>query len=85
MHMHLLGQSGRIEVQRTNGDVECILDIPKYQFEWQRTYRLVEPVTVKRDDILHIECLFDNPNDYNVYWGDGTNDEMCLGTLFMTH
>ncbi len=38
LHMHQLGRSGRLEIVRANGQVDCLLDIPKWDFHWQLPY-----------------------------------------------
>jgi hypothetical protein len=57
---------------------------------------LVQPKTARPGDSLSLECHWDNsasnqpivngvrqaPIDLN--WGEGTNDEMCLGGFFIT-
>lgn len=96
LHMHELGQSGRTEVVRSNGDEECLLDIPRWDFAWQGTYGLQQEVLVEPGDRMRIHCEWDNsatnqrfvegeqiaPQD--VQWGEGTGDEMCLSALFVT-
>lgn len=84
IHMHTLGKSGRMYVEPAEGGEECLLDVPRWDFNWQRGYRLSDPVDVYGGDRLVIECTWDNPTDEDVYWGDGTGDEMCLGTMFLT-
>jgi len=95
-HMHTLGTQGEIEIQRQGGGAECMLDIPRWDFHWQGTYKFVEPKVVRPGDKLYIECHWDNtaghqqvvdgvplqPKDTS--WGEGTTDEMCLGTFYMT-
>jgi hypothetical protein len=85
-HMHLLGQRARIEVQRKNGDTECLLDIPKWDFNWQQFYFIDSPVGVQLDegDRVSFSCTWDNPLDKTVRWGDGTEDEMCISYLYVT-
>ncbi len=91
-HMHLLGTSIRVEVERAGGGRECLLDIPRWDFNWQQFYRLPadELVRVRPGDALRLTCVYDNsagnqpvvngeqlpPRD--VRWGEGTLDEMCL-------
>ncbi|HYI00811.1 hypothetical protein [Hyalangium sp.] len=35
---------------------------------------------------MAVECHWDNsqPGAKDVSWGEGTSDEMCLGTFYMT-
>jgi hypothetical protein len=83
VHMHKLGVSGRMYIDRGDGDEECLVDIPRYDFNWQRAYGFVEPKVVNAGDEVVVECTWDNPGDQDVFWGEGTGDEMCLGTMLM--
>ena len=91
-HMHLLGT--RISTLLIGGPV--LVDIPRWDFHWQQAFSFKEPVRIKPDDVLSIECTYDNsatnqpvvngqqqaPRE--VTWGEGTNDEMCLSYLGLT-
>lgn len=95
-HMHLLGTRGYLQVSKQVGGDECLLDIPKWDFDWQGFYYLRDPVRINKGDRLTIDCRWDNsaanqplidgtpaiPQD--VYWGEGSRDEMCLGGLYIT-
>ncbi|MCA9712881.1 MAG: hypothetical protein KDK70_44060, partial [Myxococcales bacterium] len=82
-HMHTLGRSLKLTIG-DGADANCLLNIPAWDFDWQRTYRLAEPQLIREDEELHLDCVWDNPTDQDVAWGDGTGDEMCLGVLLMT-
>ncbi|MEW5853566.1 MAG: monooxygenase [Myxococcota bacterium] len=86
LHMHMLGRSGWIGIQRAGGEYECMLDIPRWDFHWQNSYGFVEPKTVHPGDLVNIECHWDNnaPDADDVRWGEGTGEEMCLGILYVT-
>jgi len=84
LHMHTLGRTARMEVERADGEKDCLLEIDDWDFDWQRTYAFSEPKTISPGDTWRIECSWDNPTDQDVDWGDGTGDEMCLGTVLMT-
>jgi hypothetical protein len=65
-----------------------LIKIDHWNFNWQGTYAFVEPVRLPKGSWLELEAHFDNSasNPQNpdkpprlVTWGDGTNDEMCLG------
>jgi hypothetical protein len=87
LHMHTLGTRGSLHVRRggDEADQECLVDVPRWDFNWQGTYQFSERVTVETDDTIFLECHFDNSNgDKNVAWGDGTEDEMCLGILYVS-
>ncbi|MBZ5713461.1 monooxygenase [Nannocystis pusilla] len=94
LHMHTRGVRGSLGL--TGGQSTCLLDIPRWDFNWQGSYQLTQPVTVRPGDQLRIECEWDNtaanqpvedgvqqqPRD--ILWGEGTGDEMCLGILYVT-
>jgi len=96
LHMHTLGTHGVLRIDRADGTSECMLDIPKWDFHWQGSYSFLEPKTVNPGDKVYLECHWDNsaanqplvdgvkmpPKD--VTWGEGTTDEMCLGTFYIT-
>ncbi|MFZ5476437.1 MAG: hypothetical protein ACOZNI_06630 [Myxococcota bacterium] len=84
LHLHTLGQSARLWIARADGTEECLLDVPRWDFSWQRTYVLEEAKTIEAGDAVWIECTWDNPTDADVVWGEGTSDEMCLGTMLFS-
>jgi hypothetical protein len=86
LHMHTKGMWGRAEIERGTGQNECILHIPRWNFHWQGGYGLAQPKVLKAGDRLAVECHYDNslPGAKEVSWGEGTDDEMCLGTFYMT-
>ena len=90
-HMHQLGTRGSVSrVQR--GFFTPILEIDRWDFNWQRQYVLQEPIPIFDGDELHVECVYDNsasnqadgraPADVN--WGEGSSDEMCVANLLIT-
>lgn len=95
-HMHTLGDSFTLDLIRKNGDRERLLDIPRWAFNWQGAYDLIDPVKVEAGDRVEMGCVWDNspenqplvhgvrqkPRD--VTWGEGTLDEMCLGGVTIT-
>ncbi|MFM8582592.1 MAG: redoxin, partial [Planctomycetaceae bacterium] len=86
-HMHLRGKACRYELQRANGETTMLLDIPRYDFNWQLLYRYGEPLPLQAGDTLRFTAWYDNSagNPANpdatrtVRWGPQTYDEMQLG------
>jgi hypothetical protein len=86
-HMHLRGKSCRYEALTADGKRETVLDIPRYDFNWQLLYRYAEPRTFKKGTVLTFSATFDNSaaNPANpdpkatVRWGEQTYDEMIVG------
>lgn len=85
-HMHLRGKSFRFEVVRPEGPMN-LLDVPRYDFNWQLSYRLKEPLFLPRGTQVRAVAHFDNSaaNPANpdptktVKWGQQSDDEMMLG------
>jgi hypothetical protein len=86
LHMHTLGTWGKMEIERKTGAKECMLHIPRWDFHWQGAYGFAQPKVVKPGDRIALECHWDNsqPGAKDVQWGEGTGDEMCLGSFLMT-
>lgn len=82
-HMHKRGVSQRLERVKPNGEIECLLDIPRWDFDWQRTYWYSKPIAIDVGDTLRITCTFDTRGAAApITWGEGTDDEMCLASFF---
>jgi hypothetical protein len=88
-HMHLRGKSMRFVAEYPDGRREVILDVPRYEFDWQNLYVLDRPRPMPEGTILHTEAHFDNsaenPNNPDprraVTFGEQTRDEMHVGYL----
>ncbi|MGB8169217.1 MAG: histidine kinase, partial [Chthoniobacteraceae bacterium] len=86
-HMHLRGAAFRYEAILPDGTVRTLLDVPRYDFNWQLSYRYAEPPTLPRGSKVRATGWFDNSanNPANpdptktVKWGPQTFDEMMLG------
>jgi peroxiredoxin/mono/diheme cytochrome c family protein len=86
-HMHLRGKAFRFEAVFADGRREVLLDVPRYEFEWQNVYVLSEPRLMPEGSVLR--CLarydnsvanFSNPDPTKtVTWGEQTKDEMLVG------
>jgi len=86
-HLHLRGAACRYDVIDQQGKTETLLDIPRYDFNWQLLYRYAEPKALHAGDTIRFTAWFDN-SDQNpanpdptqtVRWGPQTFDEMLLG------
>ncbi|MBL9103131.1 MAG: monooxygenase [Myxococcales bacterium] len=89
-HMHMLGTQFGLTLVGADGE-RPILEIPAWDFHWQGSYTLVEPIRVAVGDDVRIRCVYDNTAEkraaaglgppVDVTWGEGTSDEMCLAYL----
>jgi Ca2+-binding EF-hand superfamily protein/mono/diheme cytochrome c family protein len=90
-HMHVRGKAFKFEVTLPGGKTEVLLDIPKYDFNWQLRYDYAVPHFLPRGSTVKITAVFDNStgNPANpdptktVRWGQQTFDEMMIG--YMEH
>ena len=86
-HMHLRGKAFKYELQLPNGTTEVLLDVPRYDFNWQLWYMLKEPKLIPRGSRMICTAYFDNSEDnlanpdpsQEVTWGEQTWDEMMFG------
>jgi len=64
-----------------------LLDIPRYDFNWQLRYALANPIDAPRGAVVHATAWFDNSSanpanpdpTRSVRWGEQTTDEMMIG------
>jgi hypothetical protein len=85
-HMHLRGKAFRIDAVSPEGETALLLDVPRYDFNWQNTYVFAEPVRMREGSQLHCVATYDNSakNPSNpdptkeVTWGDQTWEEMMV-------
>ncbi len=86
-HMHLRGKSFEYNIIEPDGRKKTLLRVPHYDFYWQLSYRLAEPIALKRGTTLQAIAVFDNSknNPHNpdpdaaVTWGEQTSAEMMVG------
>ncbi len=83
-HLHLRGRSMKYMLTSPDGTDEVLLDVPKYDFNWQLYYELETPRRIPAGSKVTVTTLFDNSakNPYNpapekeVFWSEQSWDEM---------
>ncbi|MEX0641562.1 MAG: redoxin domain-containing protein, partial [Pirellulales bacterium] len=88
-HMHYRGKSFRFTAKYPDGSQEILLDVPRYDFNWQNVYKFSEPKRIPESTEIQLDAHYDNSADNllnpdpsrAVYWGDQTWEEMMIGTL----
>jgi peroxiredoxin len=88
-HMHLRGKDFLYEAVYPDGRKETLLSVPRFNFGWQSSYILAEPLAMPRGTVIHCVAHFDNsannPNNPDpskgVTWGDQTWEEMMIGWM----
>ncbi len=86
-HMHLRGKSFRFDAVYPDGRRETLLDVPRYDYNWQLHYFLAElrplPAGTRLECIAHYDNSAGNPSNpapsQTVRWGEQTGEEMLIG------
>ncbi len=86
-HMHLRGKACRYELIDQQGETTVLLDVPRYDFNWQLPYRYAQPKLLRKGSTVKFTAWFDNSSNNpanpdpsrGVPWGEQTFDEMLLG------
>jgi len=88
-HMHLRGKSFCFTAHFPNGRDEVLLDVPRYDFNWQHSYLMASPRAMPAGTCIHCTAIFDNSASnlanpdptVTVEWGEQTWDEMMVATM----
>jgi peroxiredoxin len=86
-HMHLRGKDFIYKATFPDGTSETLLSVPRYDFNWQNSYRFATPKPMPKgtriDCYAHFDNSADNPANPDatktVRWGDQTWEEMMIG------
>ena len=86
-HMHFRGKWMRYELLLPDGKKETLLNVPRYDFNWQLGYQLATPLHVPAGSWLLVTGAFDNSSDNaanpdphkRVHFGLQSWDEMFIG------
>ncbi|WP_084420072.1 redoxin family protein [Henriciella litoralis] len=88
-HAHYRGYASDLRIRYPDGKEEMLVSLPKYDFNWQRSYVFEEPVDVPAGSKLIANYIYDNsennfanpdPN-VDVTWGEQTHEEMLYTSL----
>lgn len=83
-HTHLRGKRWQYVLEKPDGTSEVVLDVPRYDFNWQSFYLYAKPLEIPAGARLVSRAWYDNSadNEHNpdatvtVRWGDQTWEEM---------
>ena len=92
-HMHVRGKDFEYKLVYPNGTSKMLLRVPKYDFNWQISYFVKEPIAVPKGSRIECVAHHDNSagNKFNpdpsitVRWGDQTWEEMMIGWVDYTY
>jgi hypothetical protein len=85
--MHFRGKSFLVKSSQPGGAQSVLLNVPRYDFNWQTAYEFAKPITIPAGYRIDCEATFDN-SDKNpanpdptatVRWGDQSFEEMMIG------
>jgi hypothetical protein len=88
-HAHFRGSAAEFTAVYPDGHTQVLLNVPKYDFNWQTTYELKEPIVLPPGTTIRYQMTYDNStqNPANpdptrtVPWGQQTWDEMLYGVI----
>jgi peroxiredoxin len=91
-HMHVRGKAFKYELVAPDGTREVLLNVPKYDFNWQANYELAKPRDIPAGSRIECTAWYDNSakNPTNpdpaatVRWGNQTWQEMMIGFVVYT-
>lgn len=89
-HQHEIGTTYRMTLNPDTPEERILLDIPRWDFEWQFNYYPTEEIEIKHSDVIRLECTWDRSlrspdlEPRYVLWADGSDDEMCFGIIMGT-
>ncbi len=86
-HMHELGTTYRMTLNPDTPDERILLEIDRWDFDWQMGYYPTEPLILADGDVVRVECGWDRSlwpaglEPRYVVWAEGTQDEMCYSII----
>ena len=91
-HAHLRGEDFTYVLTYPDGREEILLRIPHYDFDWQFTYHLAEPILAPAGSTLKVIARYDNSRanrknpapDRQVFWSEQSWDDMFLSQVRYT-
>lgn len=89
-HMHYRGAAAKYTAHFPDGRSELLLDVPRYDYNWQLYYEYPKPKPFPAGTRIQVEMTFDNSEDNpsnpdpskTIHFGAKTTDEMALGWMY---
>jgi peroxiredoxin len=88
-HSHFRGKSAKFVAYLPDGSQQVLLNVPRYDFNWQTTYEMKEPVMLPAGTRIEYTTVFDNSSQNKanpdptreIRWGEQTTEEMVFGVV----
>lgn len=93
-HMHFIGKDMKISAIYEDGKEELLLDVPRYDFNWQTAYEFAQPKHIPHGTTIkvvgHHDNTAENPRNpisppVDVRFGESTGSEMMIGWIGYTY
>jgi len=89
VHAHYRGTYSKLELLTPDGNRETILNVPFYDFNWQRMYEFAEPINIPAGSKVIATYIYDNSKrnpanpdpSQKIVWGDQSFEEMLYTSL----
>ena len=89
VHAHYRGTYSKLELMTPDGKRETILNVPFYDFNWQRMYEFAKPIDIPAGSKLIATYIYDNSKrnpanpdpSQTIVWGDQSFEEMFYTSL----
>jgi hypothetical protein len=88
-HAHYRAYSNDLWIQYPDGKKKLLLSLPRYDFNWQRSYTFAEPVKIPAGSKLIAHYVYDNSKrnpsnpdpSIKVTWGEQSHEEMLFTSV----
>jgi hypothetical protein len=91
--MHYIGKDMKLTAIKPDGTEQLLLDVPRYDFNWQTSYIFAEPVALPKGTVIKMVSHHDNsaanprqqfspPRD--IHFGEATHEEMSIAFTSIT-
>ncbi|MBX3484931.1 redoxin domain-containing protein [Phenylobacterium sp.] len=88
-HAHYRAYSSDLWLQTPDGKKTLLLSLPRYDFNWQRSYTFAEPIKVPAGSKLIANYVYDNSKrnpanpdpSIKVTWGEQSHEEMLFTSV----
>jgi len=88
-HAHYRAYSNDLWLQTPDGKKTLLLSMPRYDFNWQRSYTFAQPVKIPAGSRLIANYIYDNSkanpsnpdSNIKVTWGEQSHEEMLFTSL----
>lgn len=79
-YAHRLVKSARSTLTRPDGTRVVLYDATRFLFgEQERAASMLDPpVVVQAGDVIETTCVYDNPAERSILFGESTDDELCF-------